>query len=283
MSEEIDEAIVDDILRGLGKDPSKKKKNGMTREQAAELYDDLRKNLNTLMSQKGAPGASAMKAIGKKAYGARPSAPPRRALPAAQPRMVAPASGQRAAVGLVLVLILVKVALSGVEHYGLMDVTDAEAKTVEMPTEFVTRPAKQGAYPSYSRDEVRVLKSLDQRRVEIEDRRSQLDKKERELSLREREFAARLTELRDLSERLKVERDRDSHEQAKQLDQLASVYGSMAPAEAAQLMEQLDLTIALDLIERMPGKRIAQILALMSPERALTLTRMLSGGKRSSN
>ena len=42
-------------------------------------------------------------------------------------------------------------------------------------------------------------------------------------------------------------------------------------------MEQLDVTIALSLIERMPEKRIGQILALMSPERALSITRMLSG------
>jgi flagellar motility protein MotE (MotC chaperone) len=42
-------------------------------------------------------------------------------------------------------------------------------------------------------------------------------------------------------------------------------------------MEQLDVQIALSLIERMPEKKIGQILALMSKERALTLTKMLSG------
>jgi flagellar motility protein MotE (MotC chaperone) len=51
----------------------------------------------------------------------------------------------------------------------------------------------------------------------------------------------------------------------------------MNPAEAAALLEQLDTPIALELLGRMPGKRIGQILALMTSERALTLTRMLSG------
>ncbi len=51
----------------------------------------------------------------------------------------------------------------------------------------------------------------------------------------------------------------------------------MNPKEASLLIEQLDITIALGLLERMPEKRIGQILSLMSPDRALTITRMLSG------
>ena len=59
---------------------------------------------------------------------------------------------------------------------------------------------------------------------------------------------------------------------------LANVYGSMNPQEAATLIEKLDSQIALGLITRMPEKRIGQILALMSPEKALTMTKMLSNG-----
>ena len=51
----------------------------------------------------------------------------------------------------------------------------------------------------------------------------------------------------------------------------------MNPQEAAQLIEQLDVTIALGLIEKMPEKRIGQILATMKPEKALALTKLLSG------
>jgi flagellar motility protein MotE (MotC chaperone) len=45
---------------------------------------------------------------------------------------------------------------------------------------------------------------------------------------------------------------------------------------AVQLIEQLDVAIALSLIERMPEKGIGQILALKSPGRAPLITRMLS-------
>jgi flagellar motility protein MotE (MotC chaperone) len=50
----------------------------------------------------------------------------------------------------------------------------------------------------------------------------------------------------------------------------------MNPPEAAHLLEQLDIQVCLTLIQRMPEKRIGQILALMNPQRALELTNLLS-------
>ena len=76
---------------------------------------------------------------------------------------------------------------------------------------------------------------------------------------------------------LKGDREKNDKKRSTQLEQLSNVYGSMDPKEAATLIEQLDVTIALSLLERMPEKRIGQILALMNPQRALVITRMLSG------
>jgi flagellar motility protein MotE (MotC chaperone) len=75
---------------------------------------------------------------------------------------------------------------------------------------------------------------------------------------------------------LKIERQKGERQRDTQLDQLANVYGSMNPPEAAHLLEQLDIQIAQALIERMPEKRIGQILALMNAQRALELTNRLS-------
>jgi flagellar motility protein MotE (MotC chaperone) len=79
---------------------------------------------------------------------------------------------------------------------------------------------------------------------------------------------------------LKLDRDKSDKKRNTQIEQLANVYGSMDPKEAASLIEQLDITIALNLLQKMPEKRIAQILALMNPERALGITRMLSGAAK---
>ena len=92
-------------------------------------------------------------------------------------------------------------------------------------------------------------------------------------------MAVRLTELKELTEKLKIEREKGDKQRSTQLDQLANVYGSMNPPEAAHLLEQLDIQVSLSLIERMPEKRMGQILSLMSPQRALELTNLLSQRK----
>jgi flagellar motility protein MotE (MotC chaperone) len=96
------------------------------------------------------------------------------------------------------------------------------------------------------------------------------------LNARDRDLAGRLTELRELTEKLKIEREKGEKQRNGQLDQLANVYGSMNPPEAAHLLEQLDVQVSLSLIQRMPEKRIGQILSLMNAQRALELTNLLS-------
>jgi flagellar motility protein MotE (MotC chaperone) len=54
----------------------------------------------------------------------------------------------------------------------------------------------------------------------------------------------------------------------------------MAPKEAAILIAKLEPEIALSLLERMPGKRMGQILSLMDPARAIELTKGLSDKKQ---
>jgi flagellar motility protein MotE (MotC chaperone) len=103
-----------------------------------------------------------------------------------------------------------------------------------------------------------------------------MEQRELELTARDRDIAGRLSELRELTERLKVERQKGDKQRNVQLDQLSNVYGSMNPPEAAHLLEQLDIQVCLTLIQRMPEKRIGQILALMNPQRALELTNLLS-------
>jgi flagellar motility protein MotE (MotC chaperone) len=104
-----------------------------------------------------------------------------------------------------------------------------------------------------------------------------LDERESELEKRDKEFVARQSELKELTDIIRSDRDRGEKKRSSQLEQLSNVYGSMNPPEAAALIEQLDVNIALGLLERMPEKRIGQILALMNPERALSITKMLSG------
>lgn len=275
------------------------KKKGMSREDAAELYQDLKKVL--AQSQGGAAMAKSKPSSSgdvakqiaaeiSKAMSSEKSSPSRpttsKASRPAAPRPQARTTtempslsfgsediptarnrGAAAAVGLVMLFGVMRVALSGLEAMGLVGIENAQA----------TLQPQAVAPARFGKEEVKVLTSLDSRRAELTERSKALDEREKQLSIRDREFAVRVAQLKELTDQLKNDREKSDKKRSAQIEQLANVYGSMSPQEAAQLMEQLDVQIALSLIERMPEKKIGQILALMSKERALTLTKMLSG------
>lgn len=181
--------------------------------------------------------------------------------------------GQGLALMILVALGCAKVALSAIEASGIGRVDEAQAVVVQRgPFSGQSGASRE----QWSKEEVKILKGLDARRVELEERSVLLDKREGEFSQKERALALRLTELKELTGRLKLERDKGEKQRNGQLDQLANVYGSMNPPEAAHLLEQLDIQVALSLIERMPEKRMAQILALMNSQRALEITNLLS-------
>lgn len=262
----------------------------LTREQARELYDDLHKAMSQMMQKRGekpvvpatsssAPNSKLAKELAdalKAGLNGKPAPAPRPTRSAESARRVSArplagarstaSGGQALAVVFVSVFCCAKVALSALEASGIAEVEPVQATVVA--------PVPVG--PQWSKEEVKILTSLDHRRAELEDRSARIEQKEMELNARDRDLAGRLTELRELTERLKIEREKGEKQRNGQLDQLANVYGSMNPPEAAHLLQQLDVQVALSLIQRMPEKRIGQILSLMNAQRALELTNLLT-------
>jgi flagellar motility protein MotE (MotC chaperone) len=275
----------------------------LTREQARELYDDLHKAMTQMMTKRGQPIPPAVAAATKSSSGganakvakeiaeviksglngkqvspqgaaesvaSRAPARSRTAVPRSSSAFRSTATSSQGAfvtVMAVAVFCCAKIALSAIEASGVVDVQPAQAAVVAAPVV---------VGPQWSKEEVKVLTALDHRRAELEERSARMEQRELELTARDRDIAGRLSELRELTERLKVERQKGDKQRNVQLDQLSNVYGSMNPPEAAHLLEQLDIQVCLTLIQRMPEKRIGQILALMNPQRALELTNLLS-------
>lgn len=120
---------------------------------------------------------------------------------------------------------------------------------------------------------------LDARRVELEKRKVQLDEREAQVAEQSRALQERLGELRILTAKLGEARKESENQHEARLEQLAQVYGSMAPNEAAPLIGKLDEEISIALLRRLPGKRMGQILSAMEQDRAVHLTRMLTNQK----
>lgn len=266
------------------------KQKGLSREDAAELYRDLKR----VMGQTAAPSPQANSKDGvakqiaaaisagmakESVDGPKPSSrtTPARTAPSDPLNMHSsspvPSSndglGVRRAILFLGFFAACKLGFSVLEATEVFSIQDAKASlAAALPLTPVTE--------RFSPEELVVLKSLDQRRVELEQREQELADNEADLEMQKGQFAIRMTELRELSGRLRAEREKGEKKRDTQLDQLANVYGSMNPKEASVLIEQLDLPIALALLERMPEKRIGQILSLMTPEQALEITKHLS-------
>jgi flagellar motility protein MotE (MotC chaperone) len=133
-------------------------------------------------------------------------------------------------------------------------------------------------HTGWSQQEHDLLTQLDSRRVELEKRKVQLDEREANLQAQEEEFVARISELKSLNRKISAIKEENSKAQESRIEQLASVYGSMDPNEAASLISKLDEDIALALLQRMPDKRMGQILSLMERSRAIELTKSLTNG-----
>lgn len=124
--------------------------------------------------------------------------------------------------------------------------------------------------------EILVLTQLDKRRSELDRREEALKDRERELEVQEEMLLEKTEALEALTKKaVSLQQSKNSVREDK-LKQLAEVYGSMAPQDAAPLIAQLEAELALNLLGRMPKKRMAQVLSLMPAERALQLTKALT-------
>ena len=122
-----------------------------------------------------------------------------------------------------------------------------------------------------------LLVRLDERRTELEHRREELDKREQELLSREGALNSRISELKELTKKVDEQLKAREKNRSERVEQMANVYASMQPKDAATLIEKLDNEIAIKLLEYLPGKRMGQILSLMEQARAVELTKQLSG------
>ena len=124
--------------------------------------------------------------------------------------------------------------------------------------------------------EKELLTKLDRRRVELENRKALLDKREARIETKMKLLRERLAELHTISNKIEQSRAEHAHRDEARIEQLANVYGSMPPKEAAPLIANLDDDISIGLLQRMPGKRVGQILSTMTQKRAIELTKILS-------
>jgi flagellar motility protein MotE (MotC chaperone) len=123
-----------------------------------------------------------------------------------------------------------------------------------------------------TRAEIDVLRQLAKRRDELAARARALDDREAMLKATEERIAAQVEQMKQMkAEYQQMRSQRDDAAEAS-MRRLVTVYEAMKPEEAARIFETMEGAVLLDVVMRMGERRLAPILAQMSPAKAQALT-----------
>lgn len=123
-----------------------------------------------------------------------------------------------------------------------------------------------------SRQSDDVLEALAQRRKALDARQNEVAMREKLLAAAEARIDDKIVELKELKAKIdEVFKTEESKGDAK-FKSLVKVYENMKPKDAAAVFEQLDMTVLLELLDRMNERKLAAVLAAMDPARAQAVT-----------
>jgi flagellar motility protein MotE (MotC chaperone) len=125
---------------------------------------------------------------------------------------------------------------------------------------------------NYTDEEVDVLQQLAKRRAELDLRARQLDEREALVKAAEQRMEQKMAELKALQATVQDLLKQRNAADEQQLQSLVKIYENMKPKAAAQIFEEMDMDVLLDVVARMNERKVAPILALVSPTRAKELT-----------
>lgn len=126
--------------------------------------------------------------------------------------------------------------------------------------------------------ERRVLESLSDRRRDLDKREKQHDLREQLLKAAEERIDKKVQDLQALETRLKQIHEAEKRKEEEELRGLVTMYEAMKPKDAARIFDRLDLDILLKVSRRMKPRKMADVMARMSPDVAERLTVALAGG-----
>ncbi len=117
-----------------------------------------------------------------------------------------------------------------------------------------------------------ILERLQERRQELDTRARELDIRESLIKAAEKRMEGQLTELKATEARITVATQQKDDAQAARFKGIVTMYENMKPRDAAKIFDRLDVAVLLDVASKIEPRKMADILAQMSPDSAQRLT-----------
>jgi len=132
----------------------------------------------------------------------------------------------------------------------------------------------------YDQEEIELLEQLRQRREDLVKKEAELEKKEKLLQVTEVKIGQKISELSQLKSEIQQKIKTLNEEQERQIRSLVKTYESMKPKPAANIFNELELSVLIEIMERMKEAKKATIMAVMNPDRVTLVTSILATRKK---
>jgi len=143
----------------------------------------------------------------------------------------------------------------------------APAKITAGSTSIVIEPGR-----NLPPGEMAVLKRLKERREELDARSRDMDMRANMLKAAERRVEAKLAELKATEARIKDTLGTRDRQEAQQFKSIVAMYENMKSKDAARIFDRLDMKVLVSVSTEINPRKMAEILAQMTPEAAERLT-----------
>ncbi len=136
------------------------------------------------------------------------------------------------------------------------------------------------AQPRFTQSELDLLQNLSKRRDELDQREADLDIKEKALDASEKRLTDKIAEMKTLQVELSKVLAQYNEKQDGQIKSLVKIYENMKPEDAANIFNEMEMPILLDVIGKMSERKVALVLANMSPKKAKDVTQELADRRK---
>jgi len=193
-------------------------------------------------------------------------------------------------------LIIVKIVLGSIFIYRvevdpLSLQRNAIASEPQKDSETIVSPARHGESSSEADEPARHnpggenansameeeidLNFLLEKRAEIEKKDEELAKKRADLIAIQEDINNKITKLTQLRNEIRAQIATKKTVQTQKLKHLIKAYSAMKPQKAASLIEKLDMTFSIELLSRMKGDAVGNILSFIEIDKAAKISEQL--------
>jgi len=116
------------------------------------------------------------------------------------------------------------------------------------------------------------VKFLIQKKAEFEEEEKRITKKRSELLAIQDDINNKIAKLTKLRDEIRAEKAKETVAEEQQFKHLIKVYSAMKPQNAAELIEKLDLNLAIELLSKMKGDDVGKILSFVKIEKAAKIS-----------